>query len=152
MEYEESLEYIANFPRFKKEPSLEEMKKLLERLGNPQEKLRSINVAGTNGKGSVGAFLESVIKSGGRTVGRFVSPFVFEYLETFTLNSKNISPDDYAECVISVKNAVTELNKENIYPTAFEAETAIAFLFFKKYAKRFEKVNSLYSSLMIFKK
>ena len=53
MEYEESLEYIANFPRFKKEPSLEEMKKLLERLGNPQEKLRSINVAGTNGKVSL---------------------------------------------------------------------------------------------------
>ena len=79
MEYEESLEYIANFPRFKKEPSLEEMKKLLEKLGNPQVKLRSINVAGTNGKGSTVAMLASVLSTAGYKTGRYISPYVLEF-------------------------------------------------------------------------
>lgn len=137
MNYNEAREYIKSLTPRGIVPGLDNISALCRKLGNPQDGLNFVHIAGTNGKGSVGAFLESVIKSGGRSVGRFVSPFVSEYLETFTLNSKNISPDDYAECVISVKNAVTELNRENIYPTSFEAETAIAFLFFKKYCPDF---------------
>ena len=103
MEFEESLEYIANFPRFKKEPSLEEMKKLLERLGNPQEKLRSINVAGTNGKGSTVAMLASVLSTAGYKTGRYISPYVLEFRERMMINGKMIGKKRLVKIVETVK-------------------------------------------------
>jgi dihydrofolate synthase/folylpolyglutamate synthase len=133
MDYNEAFCYIKGLTPRGIVPGLGNISALCQKLQNPQDGLNFVHIAGTNGKGSVGAFLEAIIKSSGKTVGRFVSPFVSEYLETFTVNGENISPEDYAQCVTDVKNAVRELKEENIYPTAFEAETAIAFLFFKKY-------------------
>lgn len=130
MEYEESLEYIANFPRFKKEPSLEEMKKLLERLGNPQEKLRSINVAGTNGKGSTVAMLASVLSTAGYKTGRYISPYVLEFRERMMINGKMIGKKRLAKIVEAVKKEADALLEQGTMLNAFEITTACAMLWF----------------------
>ena len=130
MEYEESLEYIANFPRFKKEPSLEGMKKLLERIGNPQEKLRSINVAGTNGKGSTVAMLSSVLSTAGYKTGRYVSPYVLEFRERMMINGKMIGKKRLAKIVETVKKEADSLFEQGTVLNAFEVTTACAMLWF----------------------
>ncbi|MBQ7123164.1 MAG: bifunctional folylpolyglutamate synthase/dihydrofolate synthase [Oscillospiraceae bacterium] len=130
MEYEESLEYIANFPRFKKEPSLEEMKMLLAEIGNPQEKLKSINVAGTNGKGSTVAMLSSVLSAAGYKTGRYISPYVLEFRERMMINGKMIGKKRLAKIVETVKEKADELLKKGIMLNAFEITTACAMLWF----------------------
>ena len=130
MEFEECLEYISNFPRFKKEPSLEEMKKLLEKLGNPQEKLRSINVAGTNGKGSTVAMLASVLSTAGYKTGRYISPYVLEFRERMMINGKMIGRKRLVKIVETVKEKADELIAEGTVLNAFEITTACALLWF----------------------
>ncbi len=130
MEYEESLEYIANFPRFKKEPSLKEMEKLLEKLGNPEKKLRSINVAGTNGKGSTVAMLASVLSTAGYKTGRYISPYVLEFRERMMINGKMIGKKRLAKIVETVKEKADELISEGTVLNAFEITTACAMLWF----------------------
>ena len=130
MEFEESIEYIANFPRFKKEPSLKEMKMLLEKLENPEQKLRSINVAGTNGKGSTVAMLASVLSTAGYKTGRYVSPYVLEFRERMMINGKMIGKKRLAKIVEAVKEKADELVAEGIMLNAFEITTACAMLWF----------------------
>ncbi|MBQ7875516.1 MAG: bifunctional folylpolyglutamate synthase/dihydrofolate synthase [Oscillospiraceae bacterium] len=130
MEYEESLEYIANFPRFKKEPSLKEMKMLLAELGDPQNKLRSINVAGTNGKGSTVAMLASVLSTAGYKTGRYISPYVLEFRERMMINGKMIGKKRLAKIVEAVKEKADALMESGIVLNAFEITTAAAMLWF----------------------
>ena len=130
MEYEESLEYIANFPRFKKEPSLNEMKMLLAELGDPQNKLRSINVAGTNGKGSTVAMLSSVLSTAGYKTGRYISPYVLEFRERMMINGKMIGKKRLAKIVGTVKEKADALLEKGVMLNAFEITTACAMLWF----------------------
>ena len=130
MEFEESIEYIANFPRFKKEPSLNEMKMLLEKLGNPEKKLRSINVAGTNGKGSTVAMLASVLSTAGYKTGRYISPYVLEFRERMMINGKMIGKKRLVKIVETVKEKADELIADGIMLNAFEITTACAMLWF----------------------
>lgn len=132
MEYEESLEYIANFPRFKKEPSLDEMKKLLGKLGNPQNNLKSINVAGTNGKGSTVAMLSSVLSTAGYKTGRYISPYVLEFRERMMINGKMIGKKRLVKIVETVKEKADELIAEGTVLNAFEITTACAMLWFSE--------------------
>ncbi len=102
---------------------LDTMRTLAERLGNPQNKPKHIiHIAGTNGKGSVGAFIESALICSGHTVGRYTSPAVFSHLEVFRKNGKSICEDEYNRLMETVMDT-------KIVPTEFEAETALAFLF-----------------------
>ena len=130
MDYEESLEYIANFPRFKKEPSLDEMKMLLAKLGDPQNRLKSINVAGTNGKGSTVAMLSSVLSTAGYKTGRYISPYVLEFRERMMINGKMIGKKRLAKIVETVKEKADELMENGIVLNTFEVTTACAMLWF----------------------
>ena len=130
MDYEESLEYIANFPRFKKEPSLEEMKMLLEELGDPHKKLRSINVAGTNGKGSTVAMLASVLSTAGYKTGIYISPYVLEFRERMMINGKMIGKKRLAKIVEAVIMEAVALLEQGTMLNAFEITTACAMLWF----------------------
>lgn len=134
MDYIQARNYINSLTSRGIVPGLESIQALCDALGNPQNRLKFIHIAGTNGKGSTGAFLESVLIKSGMSTGRFISPSVEEYREMFTLNGGYISKTDYAECAKKVQSAVIQLEKSGIYPTSFEAETAIAFLFFEKYS------------------
>lgn len=130
MTYEEARRYIDSLKPRGISPGLDSITELCRLLGNPQNKIKTIHIAGTNGKGSTGAFLYSILHEAGNKVARFVSPAVDDYLEMFTVNGMSVSEDDYVSCVIEIKKAIRQLERKNIYPTSFEAETAIAFMLF----------------------
>ncbi len=132
MDYEESLSYISNFPRFKKEPSLKEMQLLLNELGNPEKNLKSINVAGTNGKGSTVAMLSSVLSTAGYKTGRYISPYVLEFRERMMINGKMIGKKRLAALTERVKEKADALLEQGTMLNAFEITTAIAMLWFSE--------------------
>lgn len=112
---------------------LDSMRRLTERMGNPQDSLRFVHIAGTNGKGSVGAFLASILKHAGYRVGRYSSPAVFTELEKWQIGGRAISRADYARGLEAVRVCAEALEAEGYpYPTPFEAETALAFWYFKE--------------------
>lgn len=131
MNYSQAREYIKSLHKRGIVPGLENISTLMTALGNPQDDLKVIHIAGTNGKGSIGVFIESILRSAEKTVFRFSSPAVGDYLEMYTLNGKNINESDYAECVESIYNADI---CGSLSFTEFEAETAAAFLLAKKHS------------------
>lgn len=107
---------------------LESISCLCEALGNPQDRFKSIHIGGTNGKGSVGAYLESILMGSGYTVGRYVSPAIENVLETITVDRVCITLQDYEyyrSKVESMSKVVT--SKGFRTPSPFEIETAVAF-------------------------
>jgi len=131
MTYDEARKFIKSFEKFGIVLGLENMHVIMNNLENIQNKLNIIHIAGTNGKGSVGAFISSVLRASGFKTGRYVSPAVCEYLEKFQINDNIITEKKFCELCQVVKNAVLSVpDKEKFCPTAFEIETAIAFLFF----------------------
>lgn len=131
MTYEEARAYIANVSKTGSILGLESIQNLMNELSNVQDKLPIIHIAGTNGKGSTGAFLESALILAGKKVGRYTSPAVFEELEVWRINKENISREDYAFYVEKVKAACERMAAKGMaHPTVFEVETALAFLYF----------------------
>lgn len=129
MNYKEAREYIKKASQYGIVPGLDNISKLCDKLGNPQNELDIIHIAGTNGKGSVGAFAEQILIESGKKVGRYVSPSVFDYLEQFRINAENMSEDRYAYYI----SRISEIADKMIpHPTPFEMETAAAFLYFKE--------------------
>lgn len=133
MDYSQARKYIDSLRTRGIVPGLESIKKLCEALGNPQDNLRVIHIAGTNGKGSTGMFIESILRSAGKNVFRFSSPAVGNYLEMFTINGKNADENDYASCVEAIHKAEYD-SRGSLSFTVFEAETAAAFLLANKYS------------------
>lgn len=133
MNYQESREYIDRITR--EIPSvlgLEHMQELLKRLGDPQDGQKYIHVAGTNGKGSTIAFLYSVLTGAGYRVGRYVSPTLYSYRERMEVSGEKIEKETFAAYLTQVADVITEMTRDGYpHPTAFEIETAVAFLFFK---------------------
>ncbi len=132
MEYKDAREYINSLIPRGIIPGLTAVSRLLSLLGDPQDRLRIIHIAGTNGKGSVGAFISSILRSANYTVCRFATPAVGDYLEAFTINGTPISEKLYSSAAERVRHAIKQLERENIFPTSFEAECAIAFLAFSE--------------------
>lgn len=128
MNYSETTEYLDSLNGLGSRLGLENISELLTRLGNPQNKVRAVHIAGTNGKGSVGAFLTSVLTMAGYRVGRYCSPAVFDPLETISFNGVNISEDDFAMVITDTVSVCDD----NLCPTRFEIETAAAFMFFDR--------------------
>ena len=133
MNYQESREYIDRVTR--EIPSvlgLEHMRELMKRLGNPQEDLKYVHIAGTNGKGSVIAFLYSALSQAGYRVGRYVSPTLYSYRGRIAVAGQMIDRDSFALYLTQVTDAIQAMTADGFpHPTAFEIETAVAFLYFK---------------------
>lgn len=133
MNYQESREYIDRVTR--EIPSvlgLDHMRELMKRLGNPQNDLKYVHVAGTNGKGSVIAFLYSALSRGGYRIGRYVSPTLYSYRGRIEVAGSRIDRESFAVYLTQVADAITAMTKDGYpHPTAFEIETAVAFLYFK---------------------
>ena len=125
MNYNEALNYIHSLLRFGSRPGLERIRELLEKLGNPQDSLRFIHVAGTNGKGSTCAMLASALQAAGYKTGLYTSPYITCFRERIRLNGNNISETDLAALTQRVKDVGIEV-------TEFEFITAVAFLYFKQ--------------------
>lgn len=125
MNYTETLNYIHSLGNFGLPPTLDRIKSVLEKLGNPQDKLKAIHIAGTNGKGSISSMLSSVFRCAGYKTGLFISPYIIDFRERIQINGEFISESDLCEYANRVKETNIEL-------TEFEFITATAFLYFKE--------------------
>lgn len=131
MNYEESRKYIQDASSRGSVLGLDNIVNLMNKLGNVQDRLKVVHIAGTNGKGSTSAYITQILIEAGYTVGRYTSPAVFDYMEMFTINNINISEDEYAINMTIIKKAIDEMEAEHMtLPTSFEIETALAYLYF----------------------
>ena len=108
MNYEEAMNFIQNTSKFGSVLGLDNIKELLERLGNPQDQLKVVHIAGTNGKGSTLAFLAGIFRESGYRAGRYVSPASFCYEERFRINEENISKEDLCFYMEKIKKISEE--------------------------------------------
>lgn len=118
---------LQSYQHFGVHLGLERINQLLEKLDNPQQKVPIIHIAGTNGKGSVCAYLSSILTEAGYRVGRYTSPHLIDWTERICINQKPISPTELQQCLERVVIA-TQNNTET--PTQFEIITATAWLYF----------------------
>lgn len=133
MDFTMAMDYIEEKNKLGSVPGLDNVKELLQRLGNPQNKCKCLHIAGTNGKGSIFSFVEEILLEEGYKVGRYVSPTIFTYLERFQINKEIIPQDEFANLLSIIKKHVDEMVEEGLNsPTAFEIETALAFLYFSE--------------------
>lgn len=132
MDYQQSRAYIRDAEQYAGGAlDLTNIKELMKRLGNPHDQLKYIHVAGTNGKGSVIAYLYTTLMKAGYHVGRYISPSVYSYREKIETEGKPISREKFAEQTTRVAAVIEEMTAEGLaHPTPFEIETAVAFLFF----------------------
>lgn len=112
---------------------LETMRELLKRLKEPQEELRFVHIAGTNGKGSTAAFLDAALRCAGYRTGSYTSPAVFSDRERIRVNGRPIGPRALCRHLDGVRAAAESMEADGLsLPTAFEMETAVAFLYFRE--------------------
>jgi len=131
MAYTEALEYIHSRPRMKNTDNRRAMRLLLESLGNPQDKLNIVHIAGTNGKGSCAKMLSNVLHQAGYKTGLNISPFVIDFRERFTINGKFISRETLASITEKVKEKQEYIWEHyQLKLVEFEIVTAIAFCYF----------------------
>lgn len=131
MQYEEALAWVHSLPRLCSAPGPQNERALLQALGRPQDALKFVHVAGTNGKGSAVLMLASVLKAAGLRVGATVSPFVLDFRERFQLNGEMISREACAGILTRVRGALEQMppaQREQI--AEFDAVTAAALLWF----------------------
>lgn len=127
----ETEDYIMEIQKSGSILGLESIRELMRELGDIQDELQVIHVAGTNGKGSVCAMLESVLTEAGFRVGKYTSPAVFLPEERYRVNGENISKKGFAAVISQVKAACDRMIERGLsQPTVFEVETAAAFLYF----------------------
>ena len=129
MDYKEAMQYISGTSWFGAEPSLERISELLESLGRPQDSLRFVHIAGTNGKGSCAAMTASVMKAAGYKTGLFTSPYISRFNERMQINGKQIDDGVITAIVEEIKPFA---EKMAVHPTQFEMMTACAMLWFAR--------------------
>lgn len=127
MTYENALKKIHSLLSFGARPGLDRILTLLDRMGNPQDKLKYIHVAGTNGKGSTCAMLSSVLVASGYKTGLFISPYITDFRERIQINNKKISKETLANAVEETFPLIEKLQSEGIIITEFEYVNAIEF-------------------------
>ena len=126
-DYLKAIELLTSQGKFYINLGLDRISEILDLLLNPQDKLKIIHVAGTNGKGSVCAIIASVLKQAGMNVGLYTSPHIFEYTERIKINGKDISKEDFSKNVFEITKLA---DQHNIHLTEFEVLTAVMFKYF----------------------
>lgn len=129
MTYQEAEQYLKTIYNTQIRLGLGRMHKLLENLGNPQDDLKFIHVAGTNGKGSVCAMTAQILQCAGFHTGLFTSPVICDYREQFQVNGQKISQEDFIRFTLQIKNVCDDMPDP---PSEFEKVVALALLFFKQ--------------------
>lgn len=133
MNYKETMEYLESIQSYGIVPGLDNIKELCRRLGNPQENLQFVHIAGTNGKGSTLAYVSTILKVAGYKVGRYISPTIFEYRERIQINGRPITKAALCEGMELIKASCEEMVAAGFsHPTPFEVETALSFWYFQK--------------------
>lgn len=138
LRYDEALNFIHGLNRFGIKLGLDNIRNLLEILGNPQKGMKIIHVAGTNGKGSTCSMIASILSAAGYKVGLYTSPYLQVFNERIQVNGEIIPDKDIAELTAEIQQAIKTMEKKGLgSPTEFEVVTALAFLYFKKQAVDF---------------
>lgn len=128
MNYSKSLEYIHNTPKFARVLGNDLLRSLLEKLGNPQRKLKFIHIAGTNGKGSAAIMLSEILMRSGYRTGLFTSPYIERFNERIKVDGEVINDDALASITTHIRETI---EKYNTPVSEFALDTAIAFEYFK---------------------
>lgn len=133
MNYTEAVDYIETIPKFTVKHPPEHTRELLSRLGNPQEGIKIIHVAGTNGKGSVCAYLNAMLLAGGKKTGLFTSPHLVRINERFQINGEDVSDEKFLNAFLKVEKAAKEYEAEGEgHPSYFETLFLMGMLIFKE--------------------
>ncbi len=127
--YEKAIEILTSQGKFYINLGLERVQKLLNLYSNPQEKIKCIHVAGTNGKGSTCVMLASVLTEAGYKTGLYTSPHLVDYTERIKINGKDISKEEFADLIFDI---IKTAESNNIHATEFEILTVLAFIYFDK--------------------
>ncbi len=151
MTYKEASQFLKSCGQYGCVLGLESMRALMEGLGNPQNHLKFVHIAGTNGKGSTAAYISNILAAAGYRAGRYISPSVFCYQEKIQISvagdikednspvkgnnnpviTKYIGETDIADCIDKIKQVCVEMTGNGMpHPTVFEIETAMALLYF----------------------
>jgi len=139
--YSQAIDFFKNMPHFippkgggaKKDYfSLDAELMLLEKLDKPQNKLKYVHIAGTNGKGSTTIYLASILNEASVVTGAFTSPFLYRYNEMFKVNGIDISDEEFAKVFSEVKPAYDELAADGVFVSEYEFLTVMAFMYFLK--------------------
>ena len=133
MKESEAIEYMLSLQGGSIKPGLDRIEKLLDLLGNPQEDLKFIHIAGTNGKGSTLAFISEILSESGYRVGRYISPAISSYREKIQVNGKSISTAKLIDGAEIIKTNIVQMVNDGLEsPSSFEAETALALWYYKE--------------------
>lgn len=132
MNYSECLDYLDSLGKFGIRLGMERIEGLLRELGNPERKIKTVHVTGTNGKGSVTSMIANIFLAAGLKVGKFTSPHLVRYNERINLDGEDIGDDDFALVISAARVAAESVVKKGVceQPTQFEVLTAAAFLYF----------------------
>lgn len=138
MDYEQAIAYIQHLCTFGINPGLQRIERLLQLMGNPEDRLKCIHVAGTNGKGSTSALIAAVLRCQGYRVGVYSSPHLQSYRERFVINGEMIAQGDFARLLSLLRSKLEQVSTEIVeHPTEFEVLTALAFQYFCEQAVDF---------------
>ncbi len=132
MNYQESIHYLYGLTKEGIKLGLENINKILELLGSPQQNFRSIHIAGTNGKGSTASMIASMLNTLGYRVGLFTSPHLVRFTERIRVDNREIPENKVVELTVRIKETIS--GQDNLKPTFFEFITAMAFLYFQELA------------------
>ena len=122
----DAYEFLESRNQYGSKLGLYTMERLMGLLEHPEDKVYTIHIAGTNGKGSVGAYLTSIFQQAGLITYHYSSPAVFHPRDVWRRNGERVSDQNFIECASRVYEAVYQLDKEHVYATRFEVETAMA--------------------------
>lgn len=133
MNYTEAVEYILSVPKFTKKNKVENTVELMERLGRPEREMKIIHVAGTNGKGSVCAFLSAILVAAGKQTGLFTSPHLVRINERFQINNEPVEDKEFLRAYIKVQEAIDSMQRDGFpHPTYFELLFALSMVLFRE--------------------
>ncbi|MCL2083079.1 MAG: bifunctional folylpolyglutamate synthase/dihydrofolate synthase [Oscillospiraceae bacterium] len=133
MTYQQSLDYIHSLQKFGSKPGLERIRRLTDKMGNPEKKLKFVHITGTNGKGSTAVMAESVLRSAGYKTGLFISPYLENFRERIQISRSLISEQELAGLAAYTKEIIDAITRDGYdHPTEFEAVTAMGLCHFAR--------------------
>lgn len=133
MTYEEAVDYIYSVPKFTKKNAPSNTLEMMERLGRPERGMKIVHVAGTNGKGSVCAFLSAILTAGGKKTGLFISPHLVKINERFQINNVPVSDETFLKGYQQVEQVIKEMMADGFaHPTYFEILFGVSMVIFRE--------------------
>ena len=133
MNYQEAMEYMEKVGTYGIVPGLDSIRELCRRLEDPQNDLKFVHIAGTNGKGSTLAYISNILQAAGYRVGKYISPVIIEYCEKIQIGKQKITHKDLCEGLEIIKKHCDAMVNDGFHhPTPFEIETALAFWYFRE--------------------